>query len=71
MNQQLQRNSEHGQTVSAWVMTISVIIGSALIALGVFLETAPLWITGIAISSIGAMVSYVLHQLGYGQKSRQ
>lgn len=70
MNYQLPRNDEHGQTLAAWVMTITVIIGSALIALGIFIENSLLWQVGVVISVVGAIVSFVLHQLGYGQKPR-
>lgn len=70
MNYQLPRNDEHGQTLAAWVMTITVIIGSALIALGIFIENSLLWQVGLVISVVGAIVSFVLHQLGYGQKPR-
>lgn len=70
MNYQLPRNDEHGQTLAAWVMTITVIIGSALIALGIFIENSLLWQAGVVISVVGAIVSFVLHQLGYGQKPR-
>lgn len=70
MNYQLPRNDEHGQTLAAWVMTITVILGSALIALGIFFENSLLWQAGVVISVVGAIVSFVLHQLGYGQKPR-
>ena len=70
MNYQLPRNDEHGQTLAAWVMTITVILGSALIALGIFIENSLLWQAGVVISVVGAIVSFVLHQLGYGQKPR-
>lgn len=70
MNYQLPRNDEHGQTLAAWVMTITVITGSALIALGIFIENSLLWQAGVVISVVGAIVSFVLHQLGYGQKPR-
>lgn len=70
MNKQVERNSEHGQTVAAWVLTVTVIIGSALIALGIFLSTTSLWVAGLAIATIGALTSFVLHQMGYGQKPK-
>ena len=70
MNYQLPRNDEHGQTLAAWVMTITVILGSALIALGIFIDNSLLWQVGVVISAVGAIVSFVLHQLGYGQKPR-
>jgi fatty acid desaturase len=70
MANQFQRNSEHGQTVAAWVLTASVIIGSTLIAIGIFFSIQLLWIVGVAIGAVGSIVSYVLHQLGYGQKPR-
>jgi fatty acid desaturase len=70
MVDQVQRNNDHGQTLAAWILTASVIIGSALIALGIFFSVQLLWIVGIAVGAVGSVVSYVLHQLGYGQKPR-
>lgn len=70
MNQQIERNSEHGQTVAAWVLTITVIIGSALVALGIFLSMTSLWIAGLIIAGVGTIVSFILHQMGYGQKPK-
>lgn len=70
MNQQTHRNSEHGQTLAAWVLTATVIFGSALIALGIFFAVSLLWQVGLAISVVGSIVSFVLHQLGFGQKPR-
>lgn len=70
MNKQIERNSEHGQTVAAWVLTITVIIGAALIALGIFLATTSLWIAGLIIAGAGTLISFILHQMGYGQKPK-
>lgn len=70
MSSQTKRNNEHGQTVAAWVLTVTVIFGSALIALGIFIANAALWQIGIVVAVIGSIVSFVLHQLGYGQKPR-
>jgi hypothetical protein len=70
MVDQVQRNSDHGQTLAAWTLTATVIIGSALIALGIFFSVQILWIIGIAIGAIGSIGSYILHQLGFGQKPR-
>jgi uncharacterized membrane protein YphA (DoxX/SURF4 family) len=71
MANQFHRNNEHGQTVAAWVLTIFTIIGSAFIAVGIFVAIEMLWIIGIAICILGALAGYVLHQAGYGQKLRK
>ena len=71
MANQFHRNNEHGQTVAAWVLTISTIIGSAFIAVGIYLAIQILWIIGVVICVIGALAGYVLHQAGFGQKLRK
>jgi len=70
MNNSVSRNSEHGQTLAAWIMTIFLIVGSALVALGIFFEISLVWQLGAIVIAAGAIVSFVLHQLGYGQKPR-
>jgi len=70
VSNQVKRNSDHGQTLAAWVLTVSAIIGSALIALGIFLEVDLVWLTGIVIATFGSVISFILHQLGYGQKPK-
>jgi fatty acid desaturase len=70
MNNSVSRNNEHGQTLAAWVMTIFAIAGSALVALGIFLEITLVWQLGVLVITAGAIVSFVLHQLGYGQKPK-
>ncbi len=70
MSHQMNRNNDHGQTLAAWVLTATVIFGSALIALGIFLAAAALWQVGIVVAAVGSLISFVLHQLGYGQKPR-
>lgn len=66
----MDRNNEHGQTLAAWVLTIAVIIGSALIALGIFLAVTALWVIGVVIALGGSIAGFILHQLGHGQKPR-
>jgi hypothetical protein len=70
MSSQTNRNNEHGQTVAAWVLTVTVIIGSALIALGIFIANSALWQIGVVVAAVGSIVGFVLHQRGYGQKPR-
>lgn len=70
MSSQTNRNNEHGQTVAAWVLTVTVILGSTLIAIGIFIANAAIWQIGIVVAGVGSIVSFVLHQLGYGQKPR-
>ena len=70
MTSQTNRNNEHGQTVAAWVLTVTVILGSTLIAIGIFIANAAIWQIGIVVAAVGSIVSFVLHQLGYGQKPR-
>lgn len=66
-----QRNDDHGKTTAAWALTILVIIGSTLIGIGMFFEISLVLQSGIAVTVLGGIVGYVLHQLGFGQKPRQ
>ena len=63
MSSQTNRNNEHGQTVAAWVLTVTVILGSTLIAIGIFIANAAIWQIGIVVAAVecdAAMVVMLL-----------
>ena len=57
----------HGHSVAAWTGTIVVLVGTALIALGLVFALPILWIGGIVVVAGGALAWVVLEKTGYGE----
>ncbi|WP_347042468.1 HGxxPAAW family protein [Brachybacterium nesterenkovii] len=62
--------SNHGRTVAAWLMTVGVVIGSIVAAVGLVLMHTMLMVVGGAVIVATILLSVVLRALGMGQKRR-
>ena len=59
--------ANHGRTRSAWVLTITVIIGAAITGVGVAIAHTGLIVSGLAVLAIGMVAAGVLRLQGHGQ----
>lgn len=57
----------HGHTTAAWVMTIIMLVGSLVAAVGVVVTTAWLFWVGMGVVLLGAAVGRGLKMMGFGQ----
>lgn len=57
----------HGHTTAAWAMTVIMLVGTVVSAVGVLMTTAWLFWVGAAVIVIGAVVGRGLKMLGFGQ----
>ena len=61
--------NNHGQTVAAWTLSITVMIAFLVGAIGVVLDDRPIFWTGVALIGVGLVAGKVLSAMGYGKKS--
>lgn len=61
--------NNHGQTVAAWTLSITVMIAFLVGAIGVVLDDRPFFWTGVALIGVGLVAGKVLSAMGYGKKS--
>lgn len=62
--------TNHGATVAAWTMTVGVIAGFVVAALGLVLSMIPLIVVGAVVIVASIVVSVLLRAMGLGQKPR-
>jgi hypothetical protein len=59
-----------GKTIAAWLMTVTSVVGAILFAFGLTLDVPVLLIAGPVVIVVGFLISFVLRQVGLGQKRR-
>lgn len=60
-----------GKTTAAWVMTVGVVAGSVVAALGLIQASPTVMIIGSAVMAATVVLSVVLALAGFGQKRRK
>lgn len=62
---------DHGSSVAAWVGVILLLISSAIIALGIYINNDPILIIGIVIGVLGLIGAIVLAKAGFGVAAKR
>jgi len=57
----------HGHTTAAWTMTVLVIVGFTVGAVGMVLAIDWLFWAGVAVTVLGVVLGKVLQVMGHGQ----
>lgn len=66
-----QQHDDHGKSVAAWTGVYSLILGSALISVGVYFG-AHLWtILGVVVCAVGLIGAIVLSKAGFGVAAKR
>lgn len=59
--------TNHGNTRSAWVLTLGVLLGLTIVGVGMSIPHAGLLISGLVITGISGVAAWILRAQGYGQ----
>lgn len=57
---------DHGASVAAWFGVLALIIASAVIAVGIYLNIDVITIIGVVVGVLGLVAAIVLAKLGFG-----
>ncbi|WP_298460025.1 HGxxPAAW family protein [uncultured Cellulomonas sp.] len=57
----------HGHTTAAWTMTVLVIVGFTVGAVGMVLAFSWLFWTGVGLTVLGVLLGKILQLMGFGQ----
>lgn len=57
---------DHGASVAAWFGVLALLVASAVIAAGVYLNQDIITIIGVVLAVIGLVVGIILAKLGFG-----
>lgn len=57
---------DHGASVAAWFGVLALIISSAVIAVGIYLNIDVITIIGVVVGVLGLVAAIVLAKLGFG-----
>ncbi len=59
----------HGNSVAAWVSVAVMLVGFGLGSLAVAQDTRPMFVIGVVVVAVGALLWPVLSRMGYGDKN--
>jgi hypothetical protein len=62
---------DHGASVAAWFGVLALMISSAIIAVGVYINNDVITIVGVAVGVIGLVAAIVLAKLGFGVAAKR
>lgn len=51
--------AEHGHTPVNWTIALAIMIGSAIVCLGVLFQSWPISIVGIAVTAVGVVFAMI------------
>lgn len=59
--------TNHGHTAASWALTLIVLAGVVITAVGIVLAQSAIWIAGLVTIAVGLVAGAVLRGLGHGQ----
>lgn len=62
---------DHGASVAAWFGVLALVVSSALIAVGVYVNADVITIIGVVVGVVGLVAAIVLAKLGFGVAAKR
>lgn len=59
--------TNHGRTRSAWVLTLTILVGASITGVGMVIDNQGLTIAGLVVMVVGGIASWILRERGHGQ----
>lgn len=64
-------SDDHGGSVAAWFGVLILLVASAIIAAGIYLNADIVTIIGVAVAVVGLVIAIVLAKMGFGVAAKR